>query len=171
MSYDAPNSATKERDFLREELSKQAQAGHISLSTLREIYHLTRLWTAPLSDIPQQGRKLRLIYDFSWIVLNKEVIHVAPKETISFGKALYRLIDCIILTPMKIGPDFLSKVDLSNAYMRIWVHPEDIPPVPFLVQTLLECIEQLSEHLAISLKIQFDVSRYYSFSLKSSPLL
>ena len=46
-----------------------------------------------------------------------------------FGKALYRVIDCIITAPPKLGPTFLNKFDLEDAYMRIWVRLEDIPLV------------------------------------------
>ena len=49
------------------------------------------------------------------------------------GKALYRVIDCILTAPPKLGPTFLNKVDLADAYMRIWVRLEDIPSVEFLV--------------------------------------
>ena len=50
-----------------------------------------------------------------------------------FGKALYRVIDCILTAPHKLGLTFLNKVDLANAHMRIWVQLEDIPSVELLV--------------------------------------
>ena len=50
-----------------------------------------------------------------------------------FGKSLYRIIDCILVAPPKLGPTILNKVDLADAYMRIWVCLEDIPLVEFLV--------------------------------------
>ena len=60
-----------------------------------------------------------------------------------FGKALYRVIDCILTAPPKIGPTFLNKVDLADAYMRIWVRLEDIPSVAFLVPKATPHEEQL----------------------------
>ena len=60
-----------------------------------------------------------------------------------FGKTLYRLIDCILTAPPKLGPTFLNKVYLANAYMRIWVRLEDIPSVAFLVQKATPNEEQL----------------------------
>ena len=60
-----------------------------------------------------------------------------------FGKALYRVIDCILTAPPKIGPKLLSKVDLVYAYMRIWVRLEDIPLVEFLVPKATLDEEQL----------------------------
>ena len=50
-----------------------------------------------------------------------------------FIKALYRVIHCILAAPPKIGTTFLNKVDIADAYMRIWVRLEDIPLVAFLV--------------------------------------
>ena len=67
-----------------------------------------------------------------------------------FGKALYRVIDCILAAPPKLGPAFLNKVYLSNAYMHIWVRLEDIPLVAFLVPKATPDEEQLvGLHLSI----------------------
>ena len=77
--YGTHYSATKETTFVQTEIQEQAQAGHIALSPLRAVRHLTRLWLSPLAAIPQQGRKPRLIYDFSWSGLNKAVNQVAHK--------------------------------------------------------------------------------------------
>ena len=67
-----------------------------------------------------------------------------------FGKALYRVIDCILNAPPKLGPTFLNKVDLSDAYMRIWVQLEDIPSVAFLVPKATPDEDQLvGFHLSI----------------------
>ena len=67
-----------------------------------------------------------------------------------FGKSLYRVINCILNAPPKLGPTFLKKVDLANAYMRIWVRLEDIPSVAFLVPKDTPNEEQLvGFHLSI----------------------
>ena len=89
--------------------------------------NLPKLWLSLLASIPQRGRKPRLIYDFSWSGLNNAVTQVALKESMRFGKALYRVIDCIIIAPPELGHTLLNKVDLADAYMRIWVRPEEIP--------------------------------------------
>ena len=105
--------------FVRTELQEQAQAGHIALFTLQAVRHLPRLWLFPLAAIPKRGRKPRLAYDFSWSGLNEGVTQVAHKEAMRFGKALYRVIDCILTAPAKLGPTFLNKVYLADAYMQI----------------------------------------------------
>ena len=50
-----------------------------------------------------------------------------------FGKAIYRMIDCILEAPPKLVPTFLNELDIVDAYMRIWVRLEDILSVAFLV--------------------------------------
>ena len=54
-----------------------------------------------------------------------------------FGKALYHLIDLILVVNPKLVPAFINKVDLAHAYMRIWVLLEDIPSVALLVPKVL----------------------------------
>ena len=131
--YGAHYSATKEITFVRKDHQEQAQAGHIALFPLRAVRHLPKLLLSPLADITQRDRKTQLIYDFSWSGLNDAVTQVAHKEAMRSGKALYRVIDCILNAPPKIGPTLLNKVDLADAYMQIWVRLEDIPSVAFLV--------------------------------------
>ena len=58
---------------------------------------------------------------FFWGSLNKEVIQVAHKEAMKSGEALYCRIDLILAAPLKLGPNFLNMVDLSNVCMHIWV--------------------------------------------------
>ena len=147
--YVAHSSATKETTFVRKELQEQSQAGHIAIP-LRAVCHLSKLWLSPLAAILQRGRKPRLIYDFSWSGINKVVTQVAHKEAMRFEKARYRVIDCILNAPTKLGPTFLNKVDLADAYMRIWVRLEDIPSVAFLVPKATPDEEQLvGFHLSI----------------------
>ena len=148
--YGAHSSATKETTFVQTELQEQAQAGHIKLFPLRAVRHIPRLWLSPLAAIPQRGRKPRLIYNFSWSGLNEAVTQVAHKEAMRFVKSLYRAIDCILTAPPKLGPTFLNKADLGDAYMQIWVRLEDIPSVAFLVPKATPDEEKLVRfHLSI----------------------
>ena len=78
------------------------------------------------------------------------VTQIAHKEAMRFGKALYRVIDCILPAPPKLGPTFLSKADLADAYMLIWVRLEEIPSVAFLVlKTTLDEEQLVGCHLLI----------------------
>ena len=118
IKYGAHSSATKETTFVRTELGDQAQAGHIALFSLRAFRHLPRLWLSPLTSIPQRGKKPSIVYDLSWSSLKEAVTQVAYKEVMRFGKALHRIIDCILAAPPKLGPTFIDKVYIADENMR-----------------------------------------------------
>ena len=60
------------------------------------------------------------------------------------------MIKCILTAPPKLGPSFLNKFNLADAYMRIWVCLEDISLVAFLVPKAIPDEEQLvGFHLSI----------------------
>ena len=60
------------------------------------------------------------------------------------------MIECILTAHPKLGPALLSKSNLADAYMRIWVRLEDIPLVAFLVPKATPNEEQLvGFHLSI----------------------
>ena len=146
----APTLPPKETTFVMTELGEQARAGHIAIFPLRAVRHLPQLWISPLVAILQRGRKPRLIQKFYWSGLNEAVTQVDHKEAMRFGKALYMVIDCILAAPPKLGPTFLNKIDLADAYMRIWVRLENIPSVTFLVPKATPDEEQLvGFHLSI----------------------
>ena len=46
---------------------------------------------------------------------------------------MHRLIDWIIEADLALGLDLLGKVDLVDAYMKIWEVLTDIPSVAFLI--------------------------------------
>ena len=87
----------------------------------------------PTRSHPTTRHKPRLVYNFSCSILNKVVSQVAHKEAMHFGKCLYRVIECVLAATPKLGPTFLNKMDIVDAYMRIWVCLKDIPSVALLV--------------------------------------
>ena len=131
--YVAHSSTTKETTFVRRKLVEQARAVHIFPFPLQAVRHLPRLWLSPIAAILQRGRRPCLIHYFAWSGLNEAFTQVAHKEAMRFGKSLYRVINCILAAPPKLGPTFLNKVDLADVYMLIWVRLKDIPSVSFLV--------------------------------------
>lgn len=88
---------------------------------------LPGLWLLPVASIPQDGRRNRLIYDFTRSGLNEAVDLLAPSEAMLFGLAFPRLLQAVLSADPAYSPVFMSKVDMSDAYMRVWVRPEDIP--------------------------------------------
>ena len=43
-----------------------------------------------------------------------------------FGRTLYRLLHRLQYANPRYGPVFLSKVDLSDGFYRLWLRPEDV---------------------------------------------
>ena len=71
-----------------------------------KVLHLKGIWTPPLAKIPQKGRKIRPLYNFSWSNLNAKVKQAASKEAMQFVRYLHRLIYCIVEGDPLLGPDF-----------------------------------------------------------------
>ena len=98
------------------------------------------------------NRNHSLIYYFLWSGLNKKSHKDAPKESIRFGRALRRLVDCILVEDPELGPTLLSKFSLADAYMCIWVWLGDMPDVLFLAPKKKDSNPQLMGfHLSISM--------------------
>ena len=54
-----------------------------------------------------------MIYDLSCSDLNAKATQYTPKESMRFGRALHRLIDCILAAETELGPNLMSKVDIG----------------------------------------------------------
>ena len=50
-----------------------------------------------------------------------------------FGGSLHRLLDCILSVEPAVGPELLCKVYLVDTYIHIWLSPEDVPSIAFLI--------------------------------------
>ena len=50
----------------------------------------------------------------------------------SFGGALQCILKQVLTADPLLGLVYLGKVDLADAYMRLWVKMEDLPSVAFL---------------------------------------
>ena len=74
-----------------------------------------------------------IIFDFTWIGLNEAVAQEEPEEAMRFDGTLCRIIRRVLLADPQLGLVYLGKVDLANAYMRIWVRLKDTPSVVLLI--------------------------------------
>ena len=59
--------------------------------------------------------------------MNDETLPLAPKEAMQFGHALDRILREILLADLKLGPVYLSKLDISDVFYRVWLALDDIP--------------------------------------------
>ena len=74
-----------------------------------------------------------MIYEFKCRGLNATTSHLDPQDAMHFGDTLHRTLKRILHADPVLGSVYLSKVNLANAYMRIWVRMEDIPLAAFLI--------------------------------------
>ena len=92
-TYRAYAAEIKKKSFVRKELTKQLQVGHISVLPLKRVRNIKGLWLPPLAYTIHTGRKSRLVYNFSWSGLNARMQKAAPKDAMVFGIELHRLLD------------------------------------------------------------------------------
>ena len=131
--YGTYASSNKEAEFINAELGKQVQAGHVNVFPLESLNYLHNLWLSPVAVIPQVGRRLRLIFDFTWSGLNDVSKRLSPIEAMRFGGAFQRILKQVLTADLHIGPVYLSKIDLTDAYMRLCLRMEDVSSVTFLI--------------------------------------
>ena len=93
----------------------------MAIYPLETVTFLKNLWLSPVSFIPQVGKRTQLIYDFTWNRLNKTSKRLSPMEAMRFGGALQHIFKQVLTEDPRLGPVYLSKVDLADAYMKLWV--------------------------------------------------
>ena len=119
--YGAYASANKKADFINVELAEQVQAGQVTVFPLEVVNYLHNLWLSPVAVTPQVRSRLRLIFDFTWSGLNDVSKSLSPMEAMRFGGAIQRILNQVLTNNPHLGPVYLSKVDLEDAYTRLWV--------------------------------------------------
>ena len=127
------DSDSKEVEFIHTELANQVQAGHVVVFPLETITPLQNLWLSPVEVNLQVGRRPRLIFDFTWSGLNNIAESLSPMEAMRFGGALLHILKQVLTADLRLGPVYLSKVELAYDYMRLWVSMEDFPSAALLI--------------------------------------
>jgi hypothetical protein len=59
--------------------------------------------------------------------VNLDTNHLAPEESIQFGRALWRILQHISDGDPRLGPIHLSKIDIDDGFYRIWIDADDVP--------------------------------------------
>ena len=66
-----------------------------------------------------------MISDYIYFDVNQQTLKIAPKEAMQFGCTLWWLLFCIHNANDLIGPVYILKVNLSDGFYRLWLHPKD----------------------------------------------
>ena len=70
-------------------MAKQVQAGHMAVLPLEAVTSLQNLWLLSVAVTLQVGRRLCLIFDFTWIGQNNTAECLSPIEEMRFGVHYY----------------------------------------------------------------------------------
>ena len=165
--YDNHASALKEAELIHVELDEHIQAGHVTVFPLEEVWDLHTLWLSPLSVISQVGRRPHLIFDFTRSGLNKSKERLALIEAIRFGSEIHRILQQFFDADLYLGTIYISKADLADAHMRLWVIMDDVPYVAFLAPNKTPRNQQLLG-FTLSLPMGYiDIAPYFCMSTKT----
>ena len=128
-------SAHEEREFVFKEIRDFCAQGYWAVLPYTAVRHWKGLRISPLGVVPQHDRRPRLIVDYTFSGVNDDTVQLAPKELMQFGRALQRVISNIVNADARYGPVFLSKIDISDGFYRVWLQANDIPKLGVALPT------------------------------------
>ena len=118
-------SAKLNATFLRSEFADMVAAGHWLVVPYHLVCHLPGLRLSPTGVVPQRNRRDRTIVDYTFSGVNDHTVSVAP-DSLQFGHAFPRLLTHLHRADTRHGPVYLSKTDIADAFMRVWLHLDAI---------------------------------------------
>jgi hypothetical protein len=119
-------SAKQHLDFLCGKFVDMIHKGQWILLPAHMVLSDPNLRLGPLGVVPQLGRRPRTICDYSFFCVNDETIDMAPAESMQFGRALSRILQSIARFDPRLGPVFLAKIDVDDAFYRIAIRVADV---------------------------------------------
>jgi hypothetical protein len=125
-------SAHQHVDFLRQEYVDMIRKGRWVLLPARLTLGEKNLKLSPLGVVPQRDRLPRTISDYSFFGVNDDTIPLSPGEAMQFGRALQRILRTIARADPRLGPVYLSKIDIADGFYRIGIRVQDIPKLGVL---------------------------------------
>ena len=112
--------------FLRGEFADMVEAGQWLIVPYRCVRNLPNLRLSPTGVVPQRNRRPRPIVDYTFYLVNQFTVGLAP-DSLQFGHALLRLLQQLHRADIRRGRIYISKTDVADAFMRIWIQSSTIP--------------------------------------------
>jgi hypothetical protein len=122
-------------DFLCSEFIDMIKKGQWILLPATQVLNNRNIRISPLGVVPQQECHPRTIYDYSFLLVNDDTIQLCPAESMQFGRALLRILQKIARSDPRLGPVYLSKIDISDGFYRIAIRSEDVPKLVVMFPT------------------------------------
>jgi hypothetical protein len=122
----AHRSTQSNSTLVREEFADMVEAGQWLVLPYALVRHLPGLCLSPTGLVPQRDRRDRLIVDYTFSGVNPYTIPTAP-DSLQFGHAFLRILQYLHRADTRRGPIYLAKVDIADAFMRVWLCVHHIP--------------------------------------------
>ena len=119
LRYRCRSSATRDAAFVRARLEAQTDMVHIGVLPWEDVRKRFEAWFSRQVIILKEVCCSQIIYDYMWINLNSLVLCQPPEEAMQFGQIIPHLLCTIFHSNPRRGPVFVSKINLSDAHMRV----------------------------------------------------
>jgi hypothetical protein len=93
------------------------------------------LCLSQLGVVPQRDCRPRSIYDYSFFLINDDTIELCPEESMQFGCVLLYILQQIARLDHRLGPVFLSKIDIADGFYHISIRADDAPKLDIISPT------------------------------------
>ena len=112
-------SAFEYQEFLREEFLDFVRKGFWMVLPYSKVKNLPGLRLSPLGVVPQDGRRPRVIVDYSFYGLNAETVPLSSPKSMQFGRTTKRLQQMVASANPRYGPVYMYKIDISDGFYRV----------------------------------------------------
>ena len=128
-----PHQSTLGKEmFVRDEFADMVEAGHWLVLPYALVKYLPSLRLSPTGVVPQKERRDRIIVDYTYSGVNQDTTALAP-DSLQFGHALTRYLEQLHRSDTRHGPVYMSKTDIADAFMQIWLDLHSIPTLAALL--------------------------------------
>jgi hypothetical protein len=128
-------SSSQNVEFLCGEFIDMINKGKWILLPAHLLMDARNLCMIPLGVATQRDRRPCTICDYSFYLVNEDTIDLCPEGSMQFGRALLRILQQIARSDPRLGPVYLSKIDIADGFYRIAIRPDDIPKLTIMCPT------------------------------------
>ena len=98
---------------------------------------LNGLRLSPAGLVPQRDRRDRIVIDYTWSGINEATRRLSP-DSMQFGYALKRILQCMYDADPRHGPIYMMKVDIADGFYLVGLAPEDVPSLGVCLPPVLD---------------------------------
>ena len=133
----AHKSAYEHLEFLREEFLDFVRKGFWMLLPYSEVRNLEGLRLSPIGVVPQDGRRPRVIVDYSYWGVNDDTLQLSDANSMQFGRTIARLQQQVAWSNPRFGPTRAYKVDIGDGFYRVQLCTSGVLKLGVLLPPLL----------------------------------